>query len=261
MARKICLLITIILLTSACESSGANLTLAANHSSAGTRVANLRVTASVQAARAETTLDFMGTRAALGATQSNFLEATLIATGISADALATQRQIVLGNSPTPLPTPTLRPEETREVVVMLTPTATVPPVTLNAPNPTSPPQVQPTISESGLFFGNVITATGAGVDGCGAGVTTTFSTNVEEIYVIVPVFNVIANTNTFAARWARDGQAVGPVYTFTPEFDAEELCVWFFVDETDFEFSVGSYTVTLDVDNQPITNPVSFVIQ
>lgn len=262
------LLITLILgFLSACASTEGALTLEANHALAGTQVADLRITASVQAARAETTLDFMGTRASLGATQSVFLEETLVATGFAPDAIATRRQVILGSTPTPLPTETLRPEETQAVIIgsqVATLPPTAPPVTLNAPNPTTPPQValpSPTFDPDELYVTNVITATGAGDDGCGTGVTSIFGMDTPEIYVIAPAFNIEANGATFGARWERDGIQVGPIYTFVPDFSAEQLCIWFFVDETDFEFIAGAYTVTIEIDGQPAANPAPFIIQ
>lgn len=264
--KSLLLLSTLIFILSACATTESSLTLEANHAIAGTQVADLRITASVQAARAETTLDFMGTRASLGATQSSYLELTLIATGFPADSIATQRQVILGNTATPRPTLTLPAETSNQVIETSAPmletfTPTVPGVTLNAPQPTATTFIQASPDPNGLRFGNLVTATGAGDTGCGTGVSSIFAAGVPEIYVILPVFNITANEVTFAARWQRDGQAIGPVYDFSPDFDAEELCIWFFVDETDFEFLPAQYSVTIDVNGQPATNPAPFIIQ
>lgn len=267
--KRLSLLFTLIFILSACVNNEASLTLEANHGLAGTSLADLRVTASVQAARAETTLDFMGTRSSLAATQSIFLEETLIATGFAPDRLATQRQLSLGSSPTPLPTFTPLPESTENInpvssTLALSPTPGAPPVTINAPRspvPTATSLIEPTPDFGGLLRGNLLTATGAGDNGCGTGVTSIFGMDVSEIYVILPVFNITANSYTFAARWQRDGQPVGPVYDFTPDFDADELCIWFFVDESDFEFLPGNYTVTIDINGQIGAGPIPFIIQ
>lgn len=264
--KSLLLLFILILILSACATTESSLTLEANHALAGTQVADLRITASVQSARAETTLDFMGTRASLGATQSSHLEATLIASGFSANGMATQRQNILGNTATPRPTFTPASETDNQAAATALPifetfTPTVPGVTLNAPQPTATIAIQATLDPNGLRFGSLVTATGAGDDGCGSGVTSTFTMGVSEIYVILPVFNITANQSTFSARWQRDGEPVGPVYDFSPDFDADELCIWFFVDETDFEFLPAQYTVTIDVNGQPATNPVPFIIQ
>lgn len=258
-----CLPLFLVMLMSlaACATTNDDSALATNHAIAGTQVAYVRLTASVQAARAETTLEYLSTRAVVAATHSRFLEATLITTGIPADTLATQRQVILGNSPTPQPTTLQTPDEVVDPTASASAIPTIPIATINAPNATRIPQIQATISQTGLFFGNIITATSEGTDGCGAGETTIFTSSSQAIYVIVPAFNIRANTHTFSAVWTRAGQSVGPVYTFSPDFDADELCVWFFVDQTDFDFMRGEYTVSIEVDGQAISSPVPFVIQ
>jgi hypothetical protein len=244
----------------ACGSNDEIRTIEANQVVVGTQLADLRITATVEAARALTTVDAVQTRAALAATQSNFLESTLIATGFQAEAIETQRQVILGSSPTPLPSPIVNPESSEAVdLAFAAASPTRPLVTLNAPNPTA--AVAGTSDPNALQVGTPYTALGAGQDGCGENMTAVFNSDTAEIYVIVQVANVKANTVTFAARWEREGQAVGPVYDFRPDYDVDELCVWFFVDSTDFEFLTGAYTVTIDVDGVPSSNPVAFVIQ
>lgn len=266
--KSLLLKLSLIFILSACATTESSLTLEANYALAGTQVADLSITATVQSARAETTLDFMGTRSSLGATQSIYLESTLIATGYSEQALATQRQLILGSTATPRPTFTPLPlasSDTTDLIATAPPMletviATVPGVTVNAPQ-TATPFTQATQDLNGLRFGSLVTATGAGDDGCGTGINSIFSSDVGEIYVILPVFNITANQSTFSARWLRDSQLVGPIYDFSPDFDADELCIWFFADETDFEFLPASYTVIIDVNGQPATNPAPFIIQ
>jgi hypothetical protein len=260
-AMKRWLMMSLLLFTlAACGSNDELRTLESNQALAGTQLADLRITATVEAARALTTIDAMQTRAAVAATQSNLLEATLIAMGITPAALQTQRQLILGSSPTPLPSPSLDPESSEAVIfVAASPSPTSPIVTLNARNPTA--TTAATQDPNAMQVGTPYTALGAGQDGCGENLTAVFGMDTVEIYVIVRVLNIKANTTTFAARWERDGQAVGPVYDFRPDYDVDELCVWFFVDPTDFEFLAGSYTVTIDVNGVPSSPPVPFVIQ
>jgi hypothetical protein len=249
----------LLLTLAACSSNDQFHTLEANHALAGTQLADLRLTATVQAARALITVDAMQTRAALAATQSNFLESTLIATGFSTEMIATQRMLILGSSPTPLPSPTLDPESSEEVAIFVAASPTSPIVTPFAPAPTA--TAAATLDPNALQVGTPYTALGAGDDGCGENISSSFTTATAEIYVIVQARNIKANEVTFAARWTRDGQAVGPVYDFKPDYDADELCVWFFVDPSDFEFLAGNYTVTIDVNGAPSSAPVPFTIQ
>jgi hypothetical protein len=252
------LLLGLLLLNlAACGANDEFQNLEANHAQAGTQLADLRITATVQAARALITVDAMQTRAALAATQGGFLEATLRATGFPSELIATQRQLILGSSPTPIPA-TINPESSEEVAIIFA-TATAPAVTLNAPNPTASPAA--TTDPNGLQVSAPYTALGAGDDGCGENLTTIFTTETPEIYVIARASNIEANSVTFAARWEREGEAIGPVYDFRPDYDADTLCIWFFVDETDFEFLAGSYTVTIDVNGVPSSNPTPFVIE
>lgn len=245
-------------LLTACAEGGEALTLEANYLDASTQIADIRLTATVQAARARTTLDFIGTRSSLSATESVFLEETLVATGFLPDALATQREVVLGSTPTPMPSPTAAAEATQEANGLPINTPTAPPVTPLAPNATN--TIAPTFDPNGLRVGSIVTATGAGDDGCGAGITSTFSTTTPEIYVITPAFN-LSTTDTFSAHWTQEGLPIGPVYTFTPDFEVDELCVWFFVDPTDFPFIAGNYSVEIKVNDVSVAVPVPFVIQ
>lgn len=264
--KHLILILNLILILSACTDTGTSLTLEANYRLAGTQVEDLRITATVQMARAETTLDFMGTRAAVSGNQSGFLVETLVATGISPELLATQRESFLGSSPTPVPPTIIGNNANQEIrpgqtLIAETFTPSPPAVTINAPNPTSTALIQATPDFGGLTIGNLITATGAGNDGCGRGVSSVFGMNVSEIYVILPVFNVTANDYIFAARWQKNGQPIGPIYDFSPDVDSDSLCVWFFVDATDFAFEPGTYSVSIDINGQRASGPVPFVIQ
>ncbi|MEO0596281.1 MAG: hypothetical protein AAF126_09250 [Chloroflexota bacterium] len=257
-------LIIMALISTGCAETGTALTLEANHAAAGTQVADIRLTATVQSARARTTLDFISTRSSLAATQSVFLEETLVATGFVPEALATQREQVLGSTPTPPPSSTPRLEATVDPNAptrdpsIPTSTMTLQPITPLSQNPTA--TVIPTFDPNGLRVGTILTATGTGDDGCGSGITSTFSTATPEIFVIVPAFN-LSPTDTFSAHWEFDGQPVGPVYTYEPATALDELCVWFFVDPTDFPFTAGSYTVDIKVNDVSVAGAVPFIIQ
>lgn len=264
--KRLIFLLSLLISLSACAETGSSLTLEANYNIASTQVQDLRITATVLAARAETTLDFMGTRSARSVVQSVYLEETLIATGYSPDILATQRESIMGTTPTLRPTITLVSDVQGNVIstpaqVSETLTPTAPAVTLNAPEPTLTLAVPPMPDLGGLNTGSLITATGSGNDGCGSGITSVFGMGVNEIYVILPVFNIRADTYTFSAHWKRDGRAIGPVYDFTPDYDSDSLCIWFFVDNTDFSLEPGNYSVRIDINGQAVTGEIPFIIQ
>lgn len=262
--KRLILTIISILLLAACGTDDTVRTLEANHMLAGTQVADLRITASVQAARAQTTLDFMQTRAAFAAIQSGLLESTLAASGTDESYLETQRDLILGSSPTPSITPTLAPEETENpdfptfTPVSETPTATIPGVTpifpTSPPTPTLPPD------PNALRLENPVTALAAGNDGCGLNITSSFTLDTPEIYVLVKVYNIQANSVTFSAHWTYEGQPIGSIFDYTPNRNYDELCIWFFVDQTDFEFLAGNYTVGINVDGVPAFAPLQFTV-
>lgn len=234
----------LILLLSACGSSEAQQTLVSNHAQAGTQLADLRVSATVLAARAQTTLDFAQTDAALAATQSQFLESTLVNEGVSAEQLATERARILSGE------------------VTLPPGAT-PEATASSPAPANPNpagQPTPTAGSNGPRLENPQLATGTDANGCAVGATTQFRTDSREIYVVAIARDIPANSITFEARWFREGQPIGPVYSYRPDYDVTQECVWFFVDPTDFAFEPGSYSVVIDMQGEPAFEPLPFTI-
>src|SRR5690348_1326014 len=110
--RFMAALVLLAALVAACAGNPADNALAEEHSRNGTQIAVLRVTATVQSARLQTTLEFSQTQVAFAATQSQFLKATLVATGFDQSQLdAFQRDVSEGRIL--LPTPTLRPENTQ----------------------------------------------------------------------------------------------------------------------------------------------------
>jgi hypothetical protein len=258
--KQMIMILTSILLLSACGTDNSIYTLEANYALAGTQVADLGVTASVQAARAQTTLDFMQTRAAFAAIQSGLLEATLAADGTGEPFIETQRALVLGSSPTP----SLTSESTEAVnlptftPVSETPTATIPVVIPIIPSATIAPTLP--ADPNAMRLENPITALASGNDGCGANITSSFTVNTPEIYVIVTAYNLERRGATFSAKWRYEGQPIGPVYDYTADKDYEQLCIWFYVDQTDFEFLVGNYTVVIEVDGMAAFAPLPFTI-
>jgi len=272
-SRTLIIAIISLVVTACAQDTNLSNTLEANHAAGGTQIADLRTTATVQAARAQITVDAVDTQAALAATQGRFLESTLADLGTPEAFFQTQRAEILGNSATPIPTQLatqLLSENDSDDMgdSQLLPTS--PPVTRFAPiltvTPTPFNDTNIEATTTGTQFGQMTvgetyTATGAGDDGCGAGITATFGMDVQEIYVITPANNIPANSVTFSAIWQREGQPIGPVYDYTPDFAADELCIWLFVDPTDFEFTPGSYSVQVQVNGQDVNPPVTFTIQ
>lgn len=269
-------LILVLYLLAACQSASYQQTLEVNHAQAGTQIADLRISATVQAARARTTVDFVQTRAIVAATRSGALEATMMSVGTPAEALAAFRSRMIQAAPTatiPLafteesefvtlvsnvPLQTQPPSPTIDLTVSPTIPIVTPFALLATQAPPSPTRA-PTIDPNQPRLENPQLATSSGADDCGAEFSTQFTTSTPEIYIIVTVVNAPANT-TFEARWQREGQAIGGLYTYTPDFAIDRACIWFFVDSSDFEFIAGNYTVTVDINSVPAITPLVFTI-
>lgn len=256
----------LVLFLSACGASPENIELATEHAAVGTQVAELRATDSVENARLLTTVDFVSTQVAYSSTQSSFLKSTLIARGTPESALNTFRDQMIGsllNPPTQTPTATVDPTQ-QAAAMQPQPIETTAPVTVE---PTRPivtmnyPTSQPSPTEldpNRVALIDSVTSTGVGNDDCPVGATSQFSPNTPEIYVVTTVRNAPANTR-FTSRWFAGENEVA-VFDYTPDFEIDGSCIWFFVDETDFPFTSGEYRVQLEVNGEITAGPLPFTI-
>lgn len=246
--QRIIFLFLLVWVCSACSSNGTDDLVATQHSIASTNVAVALASATVQAARLETTLDYVSTRVSFAATQSQFLKATLVEAGTPIDYLeAYQRSVLQGDIV--LPTPTARPQATAASAQQMTQIAlTVPSVT---PLATASADTSPRLENIGM-------ATGVGDDDCATGTVLQFTADVPEIYVVATAYNITPGTR-LASRW-RIGEEE-KVFVFTPDFVINGACIWFFVDQTDFTFIPGTWSVTLEINGTPAAPPTQFAIQ
>ncbi|MCU0512814.1 MAG: hypothetical protein MUE40_09615 [Anaerolineae bacterium] len=220
------------------------LRIATEHSRAGTQMVALRTTATVSYARLITTMDFSQTQVAFAATQSQFLKATLAATGFAmADLEAFQQAVSEGRIVLPTATPV--PQSTAAAGRQMTQSALSGAATAPAPADPAAPRLE-----------NVVLATGVQND-CATGITTQFTTTTPEIYVVGRGFNLPAGTQV-AARWRIAGQDVS--FDFVTAGPTSGECLWFYIDQTDFAFTAGTWDVTLSLNGTPATPPISFSI-
>ena len=103
--------------------------------------------------------------------------------------------------------------------------------------PTLPPDI-PSLSD-------VVTSTGVRNDDCASNPTNQFESNADSIYVVATAHNIPSGT-TLVSRWRRDGSEL-VVLDFTPDYDIDNACIWFFIDQTDTPFTPGNWDVTLQV--------------
>lgn len=235
---RIFTLLLIALLAAGCTASGAELTLIAQHDAAETSIASLRITASVAAARAQTTLDYVGTRVRFAEQRSSFLQSTLIARGTEPAFIAGQLpaagQISIATA-TPRPT-----------VISASGEQILPGV------PTPPPE-----TGSATLTG-IVMATGVGPNDCALSTTSRFTPASERIYVVATASNVVSGTR-LTSRWKRGMDEVAS-FDFVPDFDINGACIWFFIDQTDAEFTAGRWGVVLEINGVPASPEIEFTI-
>ena len=231
-------------------------TLQAQNYTLSTQITDLRATATVETDRMMITVEHAATEVRAVSLQRDALRATMIARGtdpgfldvtepdglpdgISADQL-------LGNNGT-------------------APVA-APPVTPPGGNTTGidtsqGQQIIPTITpapQSGARLTNPTLASGVGSDDCAIDNVNSFQDTAPAIYVVATAVDFPANT-TITARWSFGGNVMGS-YDIPFDFAIENACVWAFIDQTDFDFSPGTWTVELLINGQPAVGSLTFTI-
>jgi hypothetical protein len=253
--------LVLVLLLVGCTSQGMSLTLAANHHIQGTEFYDVQMTASVQAGRLQSTQDYFTTQVALLATQSQFLKGTLVARGTPVDVLnAYQQQIESGGNP--LPTRTPRPTPTFAPLLPPTPLSGGPGIATPVPaNNNTVPTVDPLLNAapptSGPRLVDLATAPGVNDDDCAQNASTTFAASTPEIYIVATAYEVTSGM-TLAAQWDVSGQQ--RTFEFTPDFDIDGACIWFYIDQSEFTFQPGEGRVSLSLNGTPMGS-VTFTLQ
>ncbi len=114
----------------------------------------------------------------------------------------------------------------------------------------------PTVGQSNLF--NMVTAAEVGSNDCALAPVGTFTTSSPRIYAVATAANVSAGT-VLGSQWMLNGTVL-VIHDFTPDFNINENCIWFFVDQADFAFTPGNYSVQFTVNGAPAGAPVAFTI-
>ncbi len=213
------------------------LTLVAQKLSLETQISAIRATATVDAERLQVTLEYMGTLVGRAEEQRSQLQATLVARGSDPSSIGADAS----QFNTPLPTP-------GNGVVN-----NVPEAGLATPVPTveiTPQAVAPTLQD-------IVMAPGVDSNDCALNPTSTFPIDTAEIYVVATGVNLTAGTNV-AARFSIAGQEIR--HEFTPDFDINGNCIWFFIDENDLPFIAGTWSVQLELNGASASGPIPFTI-
>lgn len=236
----------ILYLASACATPPSNnqQTLIAEHDVAGTELAYERTTATIEAARLRTTLDFAGTQVGFARDQNEFLRSTLIARGTDSAFINESLGRIEISA---LPSPTTRPPDSPAI----SPSSLNDAATLSITPPAD------SIAQSRLS--NPIITNSVGENGCARVINPILTPQSEAIYVVVTAQNIAAGTQ-IASRW-RQGEQEIAFYDYVPTTDIINECVWFFIDQTDAVFSPGTWSVTLELAGQVVGTPIPFVIE
>ncbi len=120
---------------------------------------------------------------------------------------------------------------------------------------TPTPDTAASVAQTGLS--NIVIAAGVDANDCPMGISNQFSVNVPEVYVVA-LARGFQDGTTVISRWRRGEE---PVAEFSLTYGAiEEACIWFFIDQTDFTFTPGDYSVTLEVNGIALP-PLAFTLQ
>jgi len=236
-------LLLMLLLTS-CTASAMELTATAEQSMDETEVAQLRATGTVVRARMQTTLDYANSRLTEAAEAQDFLRYSLISLGTESAWLGTAiRQLSeVGEQATATAQPA-------DIGTDRDPAATLPPAVIVTP---------PAAQRSGPRLENVVMASGVDSRDCAIDTNPLFTPASSRIYVVAQAYDVSAGA-TISSVWRRQGSEVAN-FSFQPRNNINGNCIWFFIDQSDAQFTVGVWSVEIAVDDIRSAPPLTFQI-
>lgn len=235
-------------------------TFIAQNAVRGTEMADLRVTAAVEAEQRQITLEHLVAVSTQARQRQGQIVSTLNSLGIDTSfamdiitpAIRTQAPIELENTATAAarailsggitripPTPDFRTAPPAALPTQALATATI---DINAPGLT-----------------NITLSTGVNNDNCPIDTLTEFSASTQEIYASAVTRNIQAGS-IIGARWFQDGVEAA-YYDITAEIDLTGTCVYIFVDQSDFPFTPGSqYSMVWEINGQRFDMPIPFTV-
>lgn len=242
---------------SACAAPGTQQqTLVAYETYVATEQQRISQVGTVEYERLLMTLEYSETQIARAQVQQNAMIATLTLRGFDAAAVLPQQAVVVLNTPTPAPNATVDPSQpTATPQLIITPFFTQQPSTL-APSTQASGSSNTTTNPLSEF----VTASSVGDDDCAQTVTNQFTTQTAEIYVVARARNTQPGIQ-FGSRWFnRDTGEELAFFDYTPNFAIDNECIWFYATSDDFPFTVGNYSVVLEVNGQAVSERIPFVI-
>lgn len=197
------------------------------------------------------TLDYSYIELTRVQSQQNSMNIILATRGVTVDIPTQVATLPASDTPSPF-TPHNADDPLVDVVV--TPFMTATPEAL----PTATPnEALPTLPANNNLR-DIVLAHNVGADDCANMIAETFTTQSERIYIVARAFDIMPNTE-IASVWRRDNEELTR-FIFTPTFPVNNACIWFYADNTDFDFTVGAYDVTLQLNGQDVIAPIPFSI-
>jgi hypothetical protein len=227
----------------------------ADHAATVTQIANARQTATMLADHLAITLEYAQTAIRAVDAQSTRIAATLQATGMLVDI----RNITpLLSTPTPDGS---GGNNSAPPVFAITPVTSGEGAQGNSTlqnQPSLTPVFTQTIDLSAPRLSDIVLTSAIGADDCPTSTTSVFPTNSEGVYVSAVAHN-LTQSNVVTSRWSREGSEVVS-YPWSPGFEIEEGCIWFYMPASDVDFSAGNWNVQLELDGVPSGQPVMFTV-
>jgi len=235
------------------------MTLQSRNVELSTQISDLRQTATVETNRMMITVEHASTEVRSVGFQRDALRATLIARGTDAGFV----DVTAPNSSDDLPDgidsasllPTPGPGSAAPPAV--TPAGAGDDATLDQ-SQVAAGTATPAAEATGPRLTDPVLATGVNNNDCAANSQTSFPSSTQEIYIVATALDFPVGT-TVTARWSQDGTVLG-TYEIPFDFAIDGACIWAFIDQTDFAFTPGNWTVELLVNGSPGLGPIPFTI-
>ncbi|GAB4313232.1 MAG: hypothetical protein Kow00117_05870 [Phototrophicales bacterium] len=243
--------IVFLLILGACAAPGTQQqTLVAHQTFVATEQERIAQVGTVEYERLLVTLEYSQTQVARALNQQNAMISTLEARGFVVNILPAQAAPSTPTLPITTTTPNDEAQPTATPQLVITPFFT--------PQPAQPTITNAAVPSSPLS--DFVMASSVGADDCAQSITNQFSPQTAEIYVVARARNTPAGTQ-FLSRWFNQdtGEELA-AFDFTPDFAIDDACIWFYATADDFPFNAGNYAVVLEVNGQPISGPIPFVI-
>lgn len=237
------LLSIIALFLASCAGAGGDvqLTLVSQNVELSTQIADLRSTATYEADRLQITIEYIETAIPAATLQNQVLSLTLQASGINP-------LNVTPGAPIPTQLPAVQNPTNTTAQALVTPGAGT---TVDAELITPASQTTPQLY-------NIVLAEGVGSNDCALASQFSFSSATSQIYVVATAANIPSGT-LLASRWFNEGTQV-VLHDFAPDFNIEQNCIWFYIDQADTVFTPGNWSVQLEINGSPAGSPVPFTI-